>query len=110
MSAEKEEVSIQLKMLTPRNAVKPTAGDSNITVLCSVYPDLDDKGNVLSIMSCITDVSNLKELEERLRTRTREVESHLEDVLRMKQQQETFIDVCQGWACAQSQMLTNAHR
>lgn len=89
----KEDVTFQLRLTTPRRAMKPTNGEGNISLLCTVYPDLDEQGNVLNLMSCITDVSDLKELEESLKTRTREVESKIEHVLQMKQQQEAFIDV-----------------
>ncbi|KAL2353327.1 hypothetical protein BJ546DRAFT_1027251 [Cryomyces antarcticus] len=43
-------------------------------VLCSAYPDLDDDGNIKTVMACITDVTELKRVEAQLRRRTLEVE------------------------------------
>lgn len=93
--ANKSEVQFQFKMMTPRRLLKPNAGVGNITVLCNMFPDIDEEGNLQSLMSCITDVSDLKDLEEQLRTRTREAEHQIDHVLILKKQQEDFIDVRQ---------------
>lgn len=55
-------------------------------LLLSLYPDLDDEGNVSTIMSCITDITELKWSEKQLRAR-------MEQALEMKKQQERFIDM-----------------
>ncbi|ESZ92001.1 putative histidine kinase M2QJp [Sclerotinia borealis F-4128] len=55
-------------------------------LLIALYPDLDDEGNVSTIMSCITEISELKWSENQLRAR-------MEQALEMKQQQERFIDM-----------------
>lgn len=64
-----------------------------MTILCQAFADLDENGEIISVMSCLTDVSELKDLEEKLRARTREVEAKMEHVLEMKRQQENFIDM-----------------
>jgi PAS domain-containing protein len=43
-------------------------------VLCSAYPDLDENGKVTTVMSCLTDISELKWIEAQLRRRTADVE------------------------------------
>lgn len=43
-------------------------------IICSLFPDLDDDGNVTTIMSCLTDISELKWVESQLRQRTADVE------------------------------------
>ncbi|KAI9651068.1 hypothetical protein NHQ30_001105 [Ciborinia camelliae] len=55
-------------------------------LLLSLYPDLDVEGNVSTIMSCITDITELKWSENQLRAR-------MEQALEMKKQQERFIDM-----------------
>lgn len=55
-------------------------------IMLSMYPDLDSEGNVSTIMSCITDISELKWSENQLRAR-------MEQALEMKKQQERFIDM-----------------
>ena len=91
--SEKRQVTFQFRLTTPQRVVRPDAGTGNITVLCNIFPDIDENGDVHSIMSCITDVSELKDLEERLRARTREVESQMDHALTLRKQQENFIDV-----------------
>jgi PAS domain S-box-containing protein len=44
------------------------------TNLFDAYPDLDQDGNVKSIMICVIDISELKRTEERVQLRTRELE------------------------------------
>lgn len=46
----------------------------NRTGIVASYPDLDDNGNVVTVMSLITDVSELKWNEEQLHLRQRELE------------------------------------
>ncbi|KAB8292244.1 hypothetical protein EYC80_007986 [Monilinia laxa] len=55
-------------------------------MMLAIYPDLDNEGNVSTIMSCITDISELKWSENQLRAR-------MEQALEMKKQQERFIDM-----------------
>ncbi|KAF7945364.1 hypothetical protein EAE96_010139 [Botrytis aclada] len=55
-------------------------------LLLTLYPDLDDEGNVSTIMSCITDITELKWSENQLRAK-------MEQALEMRRQQERFIDM-----------------
>ncbi|TGO61500.1 hypothetical protein BOTNAR_0128g00080 [Botryotinia narcissicola] len=55
-------------------------------LLLTLYPDLDDEGNVSTIMSCITDITELKWSEIHLRAK-------MEQALEMRRQQERFIDM-----------------
>lgn len=43
-------------------------------IICNLFPDLDEEGNVTTIMSCLTDISELKWVENCLRQRTVDVE------------------------------------
>ena len=44
------------------------------TCLFDAYPDLDENGQVKSIMACVFDISKLKHSEEQVQVRTRELE------------------------------------
>ncbi|KAF7859765.1 hypothetical protein EAF04_008844 [Stromatinia cepivora] len=59
---------------------------SETHLMLAWFPDLDDEGNVSTIMSCITEISELKWTENQLRAR-------MEQALEMKKQQERFIDM-----------------
>ncbi|CAD6451940.1 48cf3835-9e67-4d5c-b2c0-1677af16f44f [Sclerotinia trifoliorum] len=59
---------------------------SETHLMLAWFPDLDEEGNVSTIMSCITDISELKWTENQLRAR-------MEQALEMKKQQERFIDM-----------------
>lgn len=54
---------------------------------------MDNSGNINSVMTCLTDVTELKWVEDQLRRRTHDVEQKMLHVLDMKRQQENFIDV-----------------
>lgn len=60
------------------------------TGLCTAYPNIDDKGNVETVTGIIHDVSELAWTEESLQAR-------MEDALKMKKQQEKFMDMSE-WA------------
>lgn len=64
-------VRVQFRVTTPRTALDSGAPEGILTLLCQAFADMDEKGNVQSVMSCLTDVSELKDLEEQLRARTR---------------------------------------
>lgn len=55
-------------------------------VQLAMYPDLDEYGEVTSVMSCITDITSLKWSESQLRRR-------MDQAIEMKKQQERFIDM-----------------
>jgi PAS domain-containing protein len=55
-------------------------------ILLAMYPDLDEFGEVTTVMSCITDVSGLKWSEIQLRKK-------MDQAIEMKKQQERFIDM-----------------
>jgi hypothetical protein len=46
----------------------------NTCIFCTLYEDLDDDGFVKTVMSCLTDISDLKWTEAQLRRRTAEIE------------------------------------
>lgn len=51
-----------------------------------MYPDLDEYGEVMTVMSCITDITSLKWSESQLRRR-------MDQAIEMKKKQERFIDM-----------------
>ena len=51
-----------------------------------MYPDLDENGDVTTVMSCLTDITSLKWSESQLRAR-------MDQAIEMKKQQERFIDM-----------------
>ncbi|TVY87782.1 Histidine protein kinase [Lachnellula willkommii] len=55
-------------------------------LLLAMYPDQDERGEVSTVMSCITDISGLKWSENQLRKR-------MDQAIEMKTQQERFIDM-----------------
>jgi hypothetical protein len=59
---------------------------SKTHILLAIYPDLDEFGDVTTVMSCITDVSGLKRSELQLRKK-------MDQAIEMKKQQERFIDM-----------------
>ena len=90
MIAEKKPITIQTRMKKPWCAPdKDGEGREQWTetyILLAMYPDTDENGEVFSVMSCITDVSELKWNEERLKKR-------MDQAIEMKKQQERFIDM-----------------
>ena len=89
---EKRPLTFQCRMRRhrqPSNHLIP----QHTHTLCSGYPDLDEDGAVKSVMGSVTDISELKWVEEQLRVQTREVEVRMENALEMKRQQETFVDM-----------------
>jgi hypothetical protein len=59
---------------------------SETSILLAMYPDTDENEEVFSVMSCITDVSELKWSENQLRWK-------MDQAIEMKKQQERFIDM-----------------
>jgi hypothetical protein len=59
---------------------------SETSILLAMYPDTDENNEVFSVMSCITDVSELKWSENQLRWK-------MDQAIEMKKQQERFIDM-----------------
>lgn len=55
-------------------------------ILLSMYPNFDETGRVASVMSCLTDISEIKWSERQLRKR-------MEEAIEMKKKQERFIDM-----------------
>ena len=89
---EKTPVTFQCRMKRRRqnsNGLIP----QHTHILYSGYPDLDQDGAVESVMGSVTDISELKWVEEQLRIQTREVEVRMEKTLEMKRQQEEFVDM-----------------
>ena len=89
---EKKPVTFQCRMRHRRQASNGLALQYTHT-LYSGYPDLDKDGAVKSVMGSVTDISELKWVEEQLRIQTREVEMRMEKALEMKRQQEEFVDM-----------------
>lgn len=87
---QKKSRTFQTRIDKPWKAPELTAdgeeqwGETHLLV--ALFPDLDDEGSVSTIMSCITDISELKWSENQLRAR-------MEQALEMKKQQERFIDM-----------------
>ncbi|TGO51484.1 hypothetical protein BCON_0160g00090 [Botryotinia convoluta] len=87
---EKKPLTFQTRIDTPWRAPELTTdgeeqwGETHL--LLTLYPDLDDEGNVSTIMSCITDITELKWSENQLRAK-------MEQALEMRRQQERFIDM-----------------
>jgi len=90
MISEKNSVTIQTRIKRRWRAPDLDA-DGNVQysdthILLAMYPDLDESGEVTSVMSCITDVSGLKWSELQLRKK-------MDQAIEMKRQQERFIDM-----------------
>jgi hypothetical protein len=87
---EKNAITIQTRIRRPWKAPgldrhgKEQVIDTHI--LLAMYPDLDENGDVTTIMSCITDITSLKWSESQIRTR-------MDQAIEMKEQQERFIDM-----------------
>ncbi|RDW80862.1 hypothetical protein BP5796_05560 [Coleophoma crateriformis] len=90
MVNNKESVRLQTAVKKPWRAPEPDEdGNAQWTdthLILALYPDLDDDGSVKSVMSCITDVSELKWNEAQLRKR-------MNQAIKIQQQQERFIDM-----------------
>lgn len=93
ITAGDEKVSLQFRVLTPRKAMNADGGEGPITVYCRAYLDHAADGTVQNVMSCLVDISDIKDLESRLRARTEEVEVKMAHLIEVKKQQENFIDV-----------------
>ncbi|KAK8903072.1 hypothetical protein QC760_008563 [Botrytis cinerea] len=87
---EKKPVTFQTRIDKPWRPLElNTDGEEQwgeIHILLTLYPDLDDEGNVSTIMSCITDITELKWSEKQIRAK-------MEQALDMRRQQERFIDM-----------------
>ncbi len=88
--AEKQPVTIHTKMRRPWRAPDLDSDGkeqwSETSILLAMYPDTDENNEVFSVMSCITDVSELKWSENQLRWK-------MDQAIEMKKQQERFIDM-----------------
>ncbi|TVY16004.1 Histidine protein kinase 1 [Lachnellula arida] len=90
MIRDKQPVTIHTRMNKPWIAPdldlngNPQEGAAHI--LLAMYPDQDERGEVSTVMSCITDISGLKWSENQLRKR-------MDQAIEMKTQQERFIDM-----------------
>jgi PAS domain-containing protein len=69
---DKLPVTFQVRLRTYPTSTETS--EKHVAVLCSAHVDLDDDGNIIRIMACLTDVSELKTVEHQLRLRTRELE------------------------------------
>jgi PAS domain-containing protein len=88
---ERNPVTFQTRINKPWRAPDPDI-DGNVQwtdmhLLIALYPDLKEDGSISTIMSCITNISELKWSESQLRRR-------MDQAIEMKKQQEKFIDVC----------------
>ncbi|QSZ32681.1 hypothetical protein DSL72_002260 [Monilinia vaccinii-corymbosi] len=87
---EKKAVTLQTRINNPWKAQELNIDGeeqwAESHLMLAMYPDLDNQGNVSTIMSCTTDISELKWSENQLRAR-------MEQALEMKKQQERFIDM-----------------
>jgi hypothetical protein len=87
---EKNAITMQTRIRRPWKAPdldrhgKEQIVDTHI--LLAMYPDLDEYGEVMTVMSCITDITSLKWSESQLRRR-------MDQAIEMKNQQERFIDM-----------------
>ncbi len=92
-----EPATFQFRVKRPWKTPTPGEdGEFSLTdthVLCSAYPDMHGDGHI-TIMSCLTDISELKWIEAQLRRRTADVEQRMHQAIETKKQQERFIDVC----------------
>lgn len=88
--AEKNAITMQTRIRRPWKAPqldrhgKEQVIDTHI--LLAMYPDLDENGDVTTVMSCLTDITSLKWSESQLRAR-------MDQAIEMKKQQERFIDM-----------------
>lgn len=87
---EREPITLQTRMKRPWRAPDLDHDGkvqySETHILLAMYPDQDERGEVFSVMSCITDVSGMKWSEIQLRRR-------MDQAIEMKRQQERFIDM-----------------
>lgn len=90
MISNKKSIRLQTATKRPWQAPEPDEhGNPQWTdtyLLLALYPDMEDDGSLKSVMSCITDITELKWTEAQLRTR-------MNQAIKMQQQQEKFIDV-----------------
>ncbi|KAG9244726.1 hypothetical protein BJ878DRAFT_459757 [Calycina marina] len=87
---EKEHVAIDITMSRKWTAPDlDEAGNPQMTstfLMLTLYPDFDETGDLATIMSCVSDVSQTKWSEVKLRQK-------MEQAIEMKKQQEKFIDM-----------------
>lgn len=87
---EKSSVTMQTKIRRPWKAPElDRHGREQVIdthILLAMHPDLDEHGDVTTVMSCITDITSLKWSESQLRRR-------MDQAIEMKKQQERFIDM-----------------
>jgi signal transduction histidine kinase len=87
---EKKPVTIQSQIKGKRDDLDLDVGNNQeldtIHILVALYPDLDEDGEIMTLMSCITDITDLKRGEI-------ELTKKMEQAIEMKKQQERFIDM-----------------
>ncbi|KAI1002244.1 hypothetical protein K3495_g5957 [Podosphaera aphanis] len=87
---EKKPVTIYSKIKKPWKT--PELDDKgrdqwdDTSILVVLHPDFNDNGEIDTVMSCITDISELKWSEAQLRNR-------MHQAIELKQQQERFVDM-----------------
>ncbi|TVY31954.1 Hybrid signal transduction histidine kinase K [Lachnellula subtilissima] len=90
MIHDKQPTTIQTRMNTqwvaPDVDLDGNSQEGLTHILIALYPDQDERGEVSTVMSCITDISGLKWSENQLRKR-------MDQAIEMKTQQERFIDM-----------------
>jgi len=90
MISGKKSVTMQTRIKRRWQAPDPDTNGkaqySETHILLAMHPDLDEFGEVTTVMSCITDVSGLKWSELQLRKK-------MDQAIEMKRQQERFIDM-----------------
>jgi PAS domain-containing protein len=90
MISRKKSVTMQTRLKRRWQAPDPDINGepqySETHILLAMHPDLDEFGEVTTVMSCITDVSGLKWSELQLRKK-------MDQAIEMRRQQERFIDM-----------------
>ncbi|TVY46783.1 Hybrid signal transduction histidine kinase K [Lachnellula occidentalis] len=90
MIGDKQPSTIQARMkkqwIAPDLDLNGNPQEGLTHILVALYPDQDERGEVSTVMSCITDISGLKWSETQLRDR-------MDQAIEMKTQQERFIDM-----------------
>ena len=87
---DKKPVTMQAEMKsrweTPDLDAEGNKQYDSFQILLTMYPDIEDNGEVVTVMSCITDISDVKYREKQLLKK-------MEQAIEMKKQQERFIDM-----------------
>lgn len=81
---KKERVDVEFRLNKEFRSPDGTTGPT--WVMCSAYPELDDNNNIVGLLGCLVDISELKWAEGIQKTR-------FDEALEAKRQQENFIDM-----------------